>query len=195
MLLHFHINRGDTRSMKFGSEKPNLMVRATEAHSPQPRLSVRPARHRERPHPVTWSSMGRSVLVTSRSVLGSRTSWPHERGRGRGAPLTSTLPPKGQASDPPGSYRADPSHPDCSEHDGEQARVGGQEPSTHPDAQAGDTLPAPPPGGWGNSSTKGPAVGHPVHRKREVMPARLLKKFLFTNYVKVTTSPFKTVKS
>lgn len=72
--------------------------------------------------------------------------------------------------------------------------MGGQEPGTHPDAQAGDTA-CPSPGWVGKFFYRGPAVGHPVHRKREIMPAQLLKKFLFTNYVKVTTSPFKTVKS
>lgn len=72
--------------------------------------------------------------------------------------------------------------------------MGGQEPGTHPDAQAGATLPAPPPGGRGNSSTKG-RPWDTQFTEKEVMPAQLLKKFLFTNYVKVTTSPFKTVKS
>ena len=72
--------------------------------------------------------------------------------------------------------------------------MGGQEPSAHTDARAGDTLPSPT-GWWGEIPLQRAGPGPPVHRKREVTQARLLKKFLFTNYVKVTTSQFKTVKS
>lgn len=89
--------------MKFGSEKPNLMVRATEAHSPQPRLSVRPAPQQGAATPghlvVHGQECAGHVQVSAglQDFLATRTR------PGKGRPFNIYAPPKGQASDPPGT--------------------------------------------------------------------------------------------